>query len=227
MKLLVVEDEKPMATYLHRGLAEEGFAVDLAATADAANDAIAVYEYDAILLDVMLPGANGFELCRQWRSQGLATPILFVTARDEVASRVRGLEIGGDDYLIKPFSFDELLARVRALVRRSQGRPAVSEMRFGDILIDAHRRRVVRNGHSVPLTAREYQLLEHLARNAGTLVTRTSLWEHVWESGSEPDSNVIDVYIRYLRNKLGRDLIETVRGAGYVLQDEPATGQAG
>jgi len=224
MKLLVVEDEAPMAGFLRRGLTEEGFAVDVAEDAGAADQSVGVYEYDAILLDVMLPGTDGFELCHRWRAEGIAAPILFLTARDGVDDRVRGLEIGGDDYLVKPFSFDELLARVRALIRRSQGRPVDPEMRVGGIVIDTNRRAVRKDGQLVPLTTREYQLFEYLARHPGRLVTRTALWEHVWESGSEPDSNVIDVYIRYLRAKLGRDLIETIRGAGYILQPE-ASGQ--
>lgn len=230
MKVLVVEDEAPMAKALKQGLDEEGFAVDVARDAPAADQAVQVYEYDAIVLDVRLPGGSGFELCRRWREAGLTTPILFLTACDDVSDRVRGLDLGGDDYLVKPFAFEELLARVRALVRRGPAAQPSPELCVADLVIDTARRRTTRGGRIVPLTAREYQMLEFLARNAGKVVTRTALWEHVWESDSVPDSNVVDVYVRYLRNKLGRepDLIRTVRGGGYVLEAPapPADGRS-
>ena len=218
--MLVVEDEKPTAAFLRRGLLEEGFAVDVAVDAVSADAAVRAFEFDAIVLDVMLPGGDGFSLCRRWRSAGVTTPILFLTARDEVADRVRGLDCGGDDYLMKPFAFAELLARLRALLRRSSAGSSSAVLTFGDLSIDTHRRQVARGGRAIGLTMREYQLLEHLARHAGQVVTRTSLWEHVWDSHSVPDSNVVDVYIRYLRNKLGRDpdLIQTVRGGGYLFE---------
>lgn len=232
MKVLVVEDEKPTAAALKRGLGEEGFAVDVAIDAPAADQAVQVYDYDAIVLDVRLPKGNGFELCTRWRERGLTTPILFLTACDDVSDRVRGLDLGGDDYLVKPFAFAELLARVRALVRRGPAPQAGPALRVGDLVIDTARRRVTRGDRIVPLTAREYQILELLARNAGMVVTRTTLWEHVWESDAVPDSNVVDVYVRYLRNKLGRDpdLIRTIRGGGYVLEPPepgPGTGREG
>jgi two-component system, OmpR family, response regulator len=215
----VVEDEEVTASFLHRGLTEEGWAVDVAVDAEEAVLSAGVYDYDAILLDVMLPGEDGFALCRRWRADGMTTPILFLTARDEICDRVHGLDLGGDDYLVKPFAFDELVARVRALLRRGRAALTPPVLRIGGLAVDTNRRRVTRDERVVPLTAREYQLLEYLARNAGAVVTRTALWEHVWESGTEPDSNVVDVYIGYVRTKLGRapDLIETVRGAGYVL----------
>ncbi len=218
MKLLVVEDESPTAAFLRRGLEEEGFAVDVAADARSADEAVQVNDYDAIVLDVMLPGADGFSLCRCWRAGGLETPILFLTARDEVADRVQGLDGGGDDYLTKPFAFAELLARVHVLLRRKSAPPA--PLRVGDLLIDTRRRQVRRAGEVISLTMREYQMLEYLAHHVGTVVTRTQLWEHVWESHSVPDSNVVDVYVGYLRNKLGRTphMIRTVRGGGYVLE---------
>lgn len=226
MKILVVEDEAPTAAALKRGLGEEGFAVDIAAHAAAADEAVAVYEYDAIVLDVRLPGGDGFSLCRRWRENGLTVPILFLTACDDIADRVRGLDLGADDYLVKPFAFAELLARVRALVRRGPAAQPSPELRVADLVIDTARRRVTRSGRIVPLTAREYQILEYLARNVGRVVTRTVLWEHVWESDAVPDSNVVDVYVRYLRNKLGRepDLIRTVRGGGYVLESPACEG---
>jgi two-component system, OmpR family, response regulator len=236
VKLLIVEDETPTAAFLRRGLSEEGFAVDVAADAQSADDRVAVYDYDVIVLDVMLPGGDGFSLCQRWRAAGVKTPILFLTARDDVADRVRGLERGGDDYLVKPFAFAELLARVRALLRRGRPSPAPAELRVGDLVIDTHRRQVTRRGQLIGLTTREYQLLEYLVHHAGTVVTRTNLWEHVWESHSVPDSNVVDVYVRYLRNKLGRnpDLIKTIRGGGYLLEisgdqdrDEPRPAASG
>ena len=219
MKLLIVEDEVPAVAFLRRGFSEEGFAVDVAADAASADEAVSVNEYDAIVLDVMLPGGDGFALCRRWRERGLTTPILFLTARDEIADRVQGLNLGADDYLVKPFAFAELLARVRVLLRRGRTPSAAAELRVADVVIDTGRRRVTRGGRPVPLTQREYQLLEYLARHAGRTVTRTALWEHVWESRSVPDSNVVDVYVRHLRDKLGREpeIIETVRGVGYAL----------
>ena len=224
MKVLVVEDEAPSAAALKRGLEEEGFAVDLAPDAPAAEEAVAAYDYDVIVLDVRLPRGDGFALCRRWREAGLTTPIIFLTACDDVADRVRGLDLGGDDYLVKPFAFDEFLARVRALVRRGPATHASPVIRVGDLSIDTGRRRVTRADRILPLTAREYQILEFLARNAGKVVPRTDLWEHVWASETVPDSNVVDVYVRYLRNKLGRspDLIRTVRGGGYVLEPPDA-----
>jgi len=217
MKLLVAEDEAPTAAFLRRGLMEEGYAVDVARDGPSADEAVAVNDYDAIILDVMLPGSDGFRLCEQWRGRGVKTPVLFLTARDDISDRVRGLDIGGDDYLVKPFAFDELLARIRVLLRRGPSGQVETTLSFADVTIDTNRRRVMRAGRTVPLSAREYQLFEYLARNAGRVVTRSALWEHVWESHSVPDSNIIDVYVRYLRNKLGRDLIETVRGAGYAI----------
>jgi two-component system, OmpR family, copper resistance phosphate regulon response regulator CusR len=223
VKLLIVEDEKSIAAFIQRGLSEEGFAIDVAADFASAVAAVRINEYDAIVLDVMLPGGDGFSLCKQWRAEGIQTPILFLTARDDVADRVRGLELGGDDYLVKPFAFSELLARVRALLRRAQAAPATTMLHLGDLLIDTNRRQVTRAGQVVALTTREYQVLEYLLHNAGKVVTRTSLWEHVWDSHSVPDSNVVDVYVRYLRNKLGRDpeLIKTIRGGGYLLEIPP------
>ena len=225
MKLLVVEDELPTIAFLRRGLTEEGFAVDVADNAASAEEQIGVYEYDAILLDVMLPGGDGFSLCRHWRAGGLKTPILFLTAREDITDRVQGLNLGGDDYLVKPFAFEELLARIRVLVRRGHS-AAGSLLRVGDIEVDTEKRRVTCREQAILLTAREYQILEYLAYNAGKVISRTQLWEHVWESHNEPDSNVVDVYVRYLRNKLGRDLnrIETVRGMGYILHADAKVG---
>jgi len=217
MKILVAEDELAMMKFLKRGLSEEGYAVDVATTSEEASLAVAISEYDLILLDVMLPGSTGFELCERWRMDGLETPVLFLTARDSVRDRVTGLDSGGDDYLTKPFAFEELLARVRALIRRKVPQRRHHIITCDDIEIDTASHVVKRRNEEILLTAREYQLLSFLVQNSPKVVSRSVLWEHVWETGSEPDSNVVDVYIRYLRDKLGRDreLIQTVRGAGY------------
>lgn len=220
MKILIVEDEVRTADFLRAGLTEEGFAVDVARDSDQAQAAINLNDYDVILLDVMLPGENGFALCRKWRAVGLTTPIIFLTARDEIEDRVQGLNLGADDYLVKPFSFDELVARIRANLRRSHFH-ATPEIHIGNLVVDTNRKRAVVSGKPVPLTAREYQLLEYLASHRGIVISRAKLWEHVWESVWEPDSNVVDVYIRYLRNKLGAHRISTVRGMGYVMNEEP------
>ena len=219
MKLLVVDDEPAALSFLRRGLSEEGFAVDVASDAHEAERAVALNRYDAIILDIMLPGGDGFDLCRRWRAAGVGTPILFLTARDDVADRVRGLRLGGDDYLVKPFAFAELVARIQALLRRG-ARAQVEKITIGDLEIEPTRRRVTRDGRPIALTTREFQVLEYLARRQGEVTSRTELWEQVWETGETPDSNVVDVYIRYLRNKLGRtpDLIRTIRGGGYVLE---------
>lgn len=218
MKVLVVEDEAPAAKFIRRGLRDEGYAVEVAKDAAEAEERVLLSDFDVILLDVVLPGASGLDLCRGWRERGMTTPILFLTARDEVEDRVQGLRCGGDDYLVKPFAFTELLARVEALLRRPRG--LVPEViRVADLEIDLGRRRVMREDVRVDLSTREFQLLEVLARAEGRVVSRSELWTHVWASGDEPDSNVIEVYVGYLRNKLGREpnLIETVRGAGYRL----------
>ena len=219
MKILVVEDEPATAAYLSQGLLEEGYAVDVSVDGPAADEAVAVNEYDLIVLDGMLPGIDGFTLCQQWRSQGVVTPVLFLTALDDVRDRVRGLNLGGDDYLVKPFDFDELLARVRALLRRGRAVSSTS-MRVGDLEIDLAARTVRRGGRDLGVTAREFQVLEYLCLHGDQVVSRAALWEHVWSTGSEPESNAIDVYVRTLRNKMGRDvtLIETVRGQGYIFR---------
>jgi DNA-binding response OmpR family regulator len=223
-RVLVVEDEPMASAFLQRGLSEEGLAVDVAPDAASADGAVRTQTYDLIVLDVMLPGTDGFWLCDRWRARGLTMPILFLTARDDVEHRVRGLEIGGDDYLVKPFAFAELLARVRALLRRAQGAAPPTTLCVGHLVIDGSRRRVTYRGERISLNRREYQLLECLARKAGTVVTRRMLWEHIWEHGKVPSTNVLNGYVSQLRQKLGPDgrLIETVRGVGYVFHIEPA-----
>ena len=217
MKLLLVEDEGPLSEFMALGLTDEGFVVEHAATGTQANELVLTGSYDLIVLDVMLPGKDGFSLCEQWRGRGIATPILFVTARDAVTQRVRGLQLGGDDYLIKPFAFEELVMRIRTLLRRSSGARPVMRLEGGAIL-NLGTQQVQLDATEVTLTMREWQILECLALAAGRIVSRNVLWESVWESGAAPDSNLIDVYIRRLREKLGMESIETVRGTGYRLR---------
>jgi two-component system OmpR family response regulator len=225
VRVLVVEDDVKLAGLLKRGLEEEGYAVDVAADGAEALWAGAENPYDAVVLDVMLPDMDGFEVCRRLREAGRWSPVLMLTARDAVADRVAGLDAGADDYLTKPFSFAELFARLRALMRRGgPERPAV--LAVGDLRLDPATRRVSRGDVAVDLTAREFSLLEYLMRHAGEVLTRTRLIEHVWDFAFEGDSNVVDVYVRYLREKVdrpfGRASIETVRGAGYRLREEAA-----
>lgn len=195
--------------------------MDAALQSDQAEEFVDLYEYDLIILDVMIPGKSGFDLCTKWRSAGIKTPILFLTARDDYQDRIQGLDLGGDDYMVKPFNFEELLARVRALIRRAAGVTEGAKVVIGDLEVDQSTRTVKRGGKIIELTNREYQLLEYFLLRRGKPVTRMQLWEHVWESYDEPDSNVVDVYIRYIRDKLGRDKewIITKRGTGYVFAD--------
>jgi two-component system, OmpR family, response regulator len=221
MRVLVVEDEVKMAGLLRRGLGEEGYAVDVAPTGEDALARARATEYDAVVLDLMLPGMNGLETCRRLREGGVWAPVLVLTARDAVEDRVAGLDTGADDYLTKPFSFAELLARLRALVRRGAAkRPSV--LRVGDLELDPATRRVRRADVEVPLSAKEFALLETLMRRPGHVLSRYQLLEHAWDYAYENRSNVIDVYIRYLREKIdrpfGRRSIETVRGVGYRLR---------
>jgi two-component system OmpR family response regulator len=220
MRLLIADDDVKLLTALARGLRGEGYAVDVAATGDAALLQARVYDYDAVILDVMMPAPDGVAVCRALRDGGRWSPVLMLTARDAVSDRVQGLDAGADDYLVKPFDFGELVARVRALLRRgAPERPAV--LTVGDLEVDPATRSVTRADRAVTLTAREFGVLEFLARRAGDVVTRTELLEHVWDQNYEGSTNVVDVYVGYLRRKLeepfGRPLIRTVRGAGYVL----------
>ncbi|MCA9780515.1 MAG: response regulator transcription factor [Candidatus Eremiobacteraeota bacterium] len=221
MKILVVEDEKPTATFLGRGLSEEGYAVDVVESGQKADEAVFVNRYDLIVLDVMLPGVDGFTLCRRWREQGLKCPVLFLTGRDAIQDRVQGLDAGGDDYLVKPFAFEELLARLRALARRQVREPSLPELVAGPLRLDPNKRQADCHGERLDLTPKEYAILEALVRRRGQIVSRTLLWESVWESHSEPSSNVVDVNVGYLRKKLGpySEMIKTVRGAGYLLDE--------
>jgi len=220
MRLLIAEDDAKLSASMARGLRGEGYAVDVAETGDDALFHARVYEYDAVILDVMLPGPDGLAVCRALREDGRWCPIIMLTARDGVADRIRGLDSGADDYLIKPFDFGELVARLRALLRRgAPERPAV--LTVDDVMLDPASRVVTRSGTLVHLTAREFALLEVLMRAAGEVVTRTRLIDHVWDRNFEGSGNVVDVYVGYLRRKLeepfGRPLIRTVRGAGYII----------
>jgi two-component system OmpR family response regulator len=223
MRLLVVEDEVKMAGLLVRGLREDGHAVDVARTGDEALWMGQAVEYDAIVLDRMLPGLDGVSVCRAWREKGVWAPVLMLTARDGIEDRVAGLDAGADDYLPKPFSFAELNARLRALLRRSvPERPAVVDV--GDLRLDPATRQVWRGDVEIGLSTKEFALLETLMRRAGLVLSRTQLLEHAWDYAYENRSNVVDVYIRYLREKIDRPFdrqsIETVRGAGYRLRKD-------
>ncbi len=210
-----------MARLLRTGLQEEGYAVDLAPNAGEARWLGTEHPYDAIVLDVMLPDGDGFEVCRHLREAGRWSPILMLTARDAVGDRVRGLDAGADDYLTKPFAFAELLARIRALARRgAEERP--TSLRVGSLELDPASRRVQRDGVDIELTAKEFALLEYFLRHAGEVLSRTKIIEHVWDFAYGGTSNVVDVYVRYLREKIDRPFrtrsIETIRGAGYRLK---------
>jgi DNA-binding response OmpR family regulator len=224
MRILVVEDERRIAAFIERGLEEEHYAVDVAYDGEEALDWAAVVDYDLILLDILLPKKDGIQVCRELRDRGSKVPILMLTARDAVEDRVRGLDSGADDYLVKPFAFQELLARIRALLRR-QSEVKTTQIQVGDLVLDTVTRRATRAGQVIELTAREYALLEFLMRHPRQVLSRTQIGEHVWDYDFFSTSNVVDVYIGYLRRKIDRDfdvkLIQTVRGAGYKIEAEP------
>jgi two-component system copper resistance phosphate regulon response regulator CusR len=223
MRLLVAEDDADVAGLLRRGLTEEAYAVDVVVDGEAAIEAAAVNPYDAVVLDVALPLANGLEVCRAIRESGSHVPILMLTARGAVDDRIAGLDAGADDYLAKPFAFGELLARLRALLRRGSV-TLPSTVRAGILELDTRSHRVTVRGRPLTLTTKEYAVLEHLARNAGRIVAREELSEHVWGEDFDPFSNLIEVYINRLRRHLEkvteRRLIQTVRGSGYMLEGE-------
>lgn len=227
MRLLIVEDDPKVAAALKKGLKEEGYAVDVCSDGEEAIAAARVSEYDLILLDLRLPGKDGWTVCRELRTNNVLTPILMLTAFDSVEDKVKGLRAGADDYLTKPFSFEELLARVQALLRRAQDyRSPLLEIE--DLILDPVKKKVTRSGRAISLTAKEYALLEYLMRNAGRIVTPTMIMEHVWDANFETSSNVVNVYINHLRAKIESDqgprLIRTVRGMGYELGTEDNVG---
>jgi two-component system OmpR family response regulator len=222
MRLLLVEDDKKLARALVRGLEREGYAIDVAHNGDDAVTQALGRDYDAVVLDVMLPGMDGFSVCTELRHRGRWLPVLMLTARGDVSDRIRGLDAGADDYLVKPFDFGELLARLRALFRRGPSR-AGDALEVGDLRIDPQTRLVTRAGCQMELTAREMAVLEVLARNAGQVVSRTQLLQQVWDEDYEGSPNIVDVYVGYVRKKLegpadGQRLIRTVRGVGFVLE---------
>jgi len=224
VRILVVEDDRKVARFVRQGLCEEGHAVEIATDgAEALDFVLTEPAYDLIVLDVMLPGQDGFGVLKTLRAHKVAVPVLILTARDSVPDRVAGLDLGADDYLTKPFAFEEFLARVRALLRRRDvARTPI--LTLDDLVVDPATRRVTRGERRIELTARQYALLEYFLRNAGRVLSRPMIAQHVWGLGFDAESNVIDVYVGYLRRKIDRDrerrLLHTVRGAGYVLRVE-------
>jgi two-component system copper resistance phosphate regulon response regulator CusR len=222
MRILFVEDERGIANFVKDGLEEEGFAVDIAVDGKTGLDMALVYEYDLLLLDWMLPGASGIEICRQIRKDNAQTPIIILSARDTVEDTVFGLNLGANDYIKKPFRFDELLARIRVQLRSKGGEKNI--LSLDDIELDLDRHLVFRGGREIQLTPKEFALLEFLIRNKGKVCTRTRIIEHIWDIHFDSDTSVIDVYINYLRRKLrtgGKRLpVHTVRGVGYIAKEE-------
>lgn len=223
MRVLIVEDNPELGRNLQRGLREQGFAVDLAAEGRTALSCAITGVYDLLILDRMLPGCDGLDLLRQLRAQGIKTPAIFLTARGSVEDRIAGLDAGGDDYLIKPFSFGELLARIRVILRRGGDAPS-TVLQVADLTLDTATRTVERGGRGIDLTAKQFTLLHYLMRHARQVVSRSMLLEHVWDFEFDGMTNVVDVHINRLRNKIDRGfdrpLIHTLRGVGYVLRDE-------
>ena len=222
MKVLIVEDELKTGDYLRQGLAEAGLAADLARTGPDGLHLALTGGYDLLVLDVMLPGLNGWQILQSLRRSGNALPVLFLTARDQVEDRVKGLELGADDYLVKPFAFSEFLARVRTLLRRGKGTIEPTVLRIADLELDLMRRRAQRGGHRIDLTAKEFALLELLLRRQGEVLTRSLIASQVWDMNFDSDTNVIEVAMRRLRAKMDDDfepkLLRTIRGMGYVLE---------
>jgi len=229
MRILVIEDEKKVASFIKRGLEEAGYMVDIAKDGEEGIYAAESEDYDLIVLDLILPRKDGIEVCKELRQVKIRAPILIISAKDSVDDKVVGLDAGADDYLAKPFAFNELLARARALLRRGESLTPV-KLQIADLVLDTLTREVTRSGKELKLTNREYSLLEYFMVNAGKILSRTQLSEHVWDYTFDTFSNVIDVYINYLRNKVDRDfepkLINTVRGVGYVLKAPKEAGDS-
>lgn len=226
MRILVVEDEKKMASFIARGLKEEGYAVDVAADGETAWDYVLSNDYDLLVVDWMLPKMNGHILCGKIREKGCLTPILMLTARDSVEDKIKGLDQGADDYMTKPFSFDELLARIRALLRRPRDLKDEAVLKCGNVSLDLLTRRAFVNSSEVTLSQKEFALLEFLIRKKGEVISRSQIAEHVWDLHFDPMSNTIDVYINFLRKKIdaenAKSHIETIRGVGYRMHNPDA-----
>jgi two-component system OmpR family response regulator len=222
MRVLVAEDDPKIASFVVKGLKQSGYAVDHAADGEAALDLAAGVDYDAAVVDVMLPGLDGFSLVRRLRAQGVRTPVIMLSAKAAVEDRVQGLQAGADDYLTKPFAFSELLARIQALIRRATQAAEPTRLEAGGLTLDLLTREAARGGQKIELQPREFQLLDYLMRHAGRVVTKTMILEHVWDYSFDPQTNVVDVLVSRLRTKVDRDfpvkLIHTQRGVGYVLR---------
>lgn len=223
MRILLIEDEKKTAAFLAKGLREAGYAVNLARDGETGLELARASKFDLLIVDVMLPKKDGWAVVAELRDAGVSTPVIFLTARDSVRDRVKGLELGADDYVVKPFAFSELRARVRSLLRRAPARQA-DQLCIEDLEIDTRRHRAVRSGIALNLTPKEFLLLAHLARSAGEVVSRTEIAEHVWDIDFNTDTNVVDVVVRRLRAKVDdpfkRKLVHTIRGVGYVLKGD-------
>lgn len=222
MRILVVEDDNKIGSFVLKGLRQAGFAVDRAADGETGLDLVLTRAYDAAVIDIMLPKRDGLNVIEELRRQKVNTPLIILSAKRSVDERVRGLQAGGDDYLTKPFAFSELLARVQALIRRSTGTVAPTSLRVGDLSLDLLTRETMRAGKKIDLQPREFMLLEYLMRNAGKVISKTMILEHVWDYSFDPQTNVVDVLVCRLRNKIDKDMatkiIQTVRGVGYVLK---------
>jgi len=222
MRILVIEDERKIADFIKRGLKEEGYSVDVAYDGQEGHFLSTTNEYDLIILDIMLPKIDGLTLCRQLRQEKVLTPVIMLTAKDSVKDKVIGLDSGADDYLTKPFAFEELLARTRVIFRKTEI-PSTTKLQVGDLALDLLTHKVMRQEKEIILTNKEYTLLEYLMRNTGTVVSRTMISEHVWDINFDTFTNVIDVYINYLRKKIDqgfkKKLLHTIRGRGYILKE--------
>lgn len=224
MRLLVVEDEPSLLNIITKRLKEEGYGVDSAKDGREGENYITSAEYDCIILDIMIPIQDGLTLLRKIRAKNISAPVLLLTAKDSIADRVTGLDSGADDYLVKPFSFDELLARVRAMLRRHKDKKKSTVLSVGDLTMDTVTREVQRDGRAIELTSKEYSILEYFLRNKNRVLTKSQIAEHVWNYDFEYNSNIVEVYVRYLRRKMDEDfknkLIHTIRGGGYVIKDK-------
>jgi len=224
MRILVVEDDKGTARFIKKGLSEEGFMADAVSGGEEGLFMATTEIYDLIILDVMLPEINGFEVLRAIRQKGVSTPVLFLTAKDEKEDIIHGLDLGADDYLVKPFAFAELLARIRAVLRRGQTSDQMQKLIIGDLVLDRVTRQARRNDKVIELTAKEFQLLEYMMRNAGQILTKTMILDRVWGYDFDTQSNIIEVHVNRLRTKVDKDfstkLIHTVRGVGYVIKTQ-------